>query len=266
MASTRTRTTTRKQEARFEKTRKVVERQREKDYSTGYKLEREKRQELPNNFPHVRVILFKDLVRNPTLYQAIGLFVSIQVIIAILASAKTFTDIAGALNVIALVLGVLVVTGSLWLVHKRQSRDRMRRRARLWRVPLVVLGMFALIIATTAALTALGVQPGVQPNQASLDVLVGLFPFVMIFTMVVVSPVVEELVFRELLPYALGASYLSFILSSLVFMLLHAPSGAIGWTSYGILSAGFLYMRLKDNNLYGAILAHIAWNALTLIL
>ena len=266
MASTRTRTSTRKQEAKFEKARKTVERQREREYSSSYRREREKRQELPNHFPKVKVILFKDLVRNPTLYQAIGLFVSIQIVISVLASAKTFTDIAGALNVLALVLGVAIVIASLYLINKRQARDRTRRRVRLWRVPLIVIGMFLAIIATTTIYNLLGVDVGVQPNQASLDVLVGLFPIAMIFTMVIVSPIVEELVFRELLPYALGASYLSFILSSIIFMFLHAPTGIIGWTSYGILSAGFLYMRLKDNNLYGAILAHIVWNTLTLIL
>ncbi|WP_414632250.1 type II CAAX prenyl endopeptidase Rce1 family protein [Clostridium sp. UBA1652] len=72
----------------------------------------------------------------------------------------------------------------------------------------------------------------------------------MIFTIIIVSPITEEIVFCELLPYATGPSYLSFIISSIIFILLHAPVGLMGWTSYGILTAVFLYARLKDNNIY----------------
>lgn len=200
------------------------------------------------------------------MYKAVAFFLAIQVVIATVAAATVYPDIAGALNVLALVLGIAIVVVAVKLINARQRRDVTRRPFKLMRVISVVAVMFAALTAVTTVLRVMGFTAVQQPNQASLENLVGLFPIVMIFTMVIVSPIVEEFVFRELLPFATGPSYLSFGIASLIFVALHAPFGVMGWTSYGILSAGFLYARLKDNNLYTAIGVHIIWNALTLIL
>lgn len=200
------------------------------------------------------------------MYKAVAFFLAIQVVIATVAAATVYPDIAGALNVLALVLGIAIVVVAVKLINARQRRDVTRRPFKLMRVISIVAVMFAALTAVTTVLRVMGFTAVQQPNQASLENLVGLFPIVMIFTMVIVSPIVEEFVFRELLPFATGPSYLSFGIASLIFVALHAPFGVMGWTSYGILSAGFLYARLKDNNLYTAIGVHIIWNALTLIL
>lgn len=200
------------------------------------------------------------------MYKAVAFFLAIQVVIATVAAATVYPDIAGALNVLALVLGIAIVIVAVKLINARQRRDVTRRPFKLMRVISIVAVMFAALTAVTTVLRVMGFTAVQQPNQASLENLVGLFPIVMIFTMVIVSPIVEEFVFRELLPFATGPSYLSFGIASLIFVALHAPFGVMGWTSYGILSAGFLYARLKDNNLYTAIGVHIIWNALTLIL
>lgn len=200
------------------------------------------------------------------MYKAVAFFLAIQVVIATVAAATVYPDIAGALNMLALVLGIAIVVVAVKLINARQRRDVTRRPFKLMRVISIVAVMFAALTAVTTVLRVMGFTAVQQPNQASLENLVGLFPIVMIFTMVIVSPIVEEFVFRELLPFATGPSYLSFGIASLIFVALHAPFGVMGWTSYGILSAGFLYARLKDNNLYTAIGVHIIWNALTLIL
>lgn len=200
------------------------------------------------------------------MYKAVAFFLAIQVVIATVAAATVYPNIAGALNMLALVLGIAIVVVAVKLINARQRRDVTRRPFKLMRVISIVAVMFAALTAVTTVLRVMGFTAVQQPNQASLENLVGLFPIVMIFTMVIVSPIVEEFVFRELLPFATGPSYLSFGIASLIFVALHAPFGVMGWTSYGILSAGFLYARLKDNNLYTAIGVHIIWNALTLIL
>lgn len=200
------------------------------------------------------------------MYKAVAFFLAVQVVIATVAAATVYPDIAGALNVLALVLGIAIVVVAVKLINARQRRDVTRRPFKLMRVISIVAVMFAALTAVTTVLRVMGFTAVQQPNQASLENLVGLFPIVMIFTMVIVSPIVEEFVFRELLPFATGPSYLSFGIASLIFVALHAPFGVMGWTNYGILSAGFLYARLKDNNLYTAIGVHIIWNALTLIL
>ncbi|WP_186320378.1 CPBP family intramembrane glutamic endopeptidase [Paenibacillus sp. Y412MC10] len=82
---------------------------------------------------------------------------------------------------------------------------------------------------------------------------------------VILAPVTEELVFRELLPNTLGPSFISFISSSLLFVAIHSPSGIMGWTSYGIMTAGFLYARLGQRTIYASIAVHVVWNITSII-
>ncbi|WP_078598655.1 CPBP family intramembrane glutamic endopeptidase [Evansella clarkii] len=243
-----------------------IERMKEKEYSKSYLKQKQEHQEEPNSYPLTRLILIKDFFRTPDLYKAIGFFFSIQIIIATIAAGLRYPEFAGALNLLALVLGVTIVTLSIRTINKRQRLDPTRRRFRLSRVLLIVTVMLLALFATTFIYNLIGITMPEQPNQSSLNSLLVVFPVVMIFTMVVVSPVTEELVFRELLPYATGPSYLSFVIASIIFIALHAPYGIMGWTSYAILAAGFLYARLKDNNVYTAIAVHMIWNALTLII
>lgn len=241
------------------------ERLKNREYSNTYLNRRREREEMPNSYSMVRMILVKDFFRSRDLYKAILFFFSAQIIIATIAAGARFPTYAGAMNILAMIMGILVITASVRTINKRQRTDPTRRRFRPTRVILTVLVMTIALIAVTNLFRALGVHMIEQPNQASLDSLVGLFPVVMFFTVVIVSPIVEEVVFRELLPFATGPSYLSFAVSSLIFVALHAPFGIMGWTSYGILSVGFLYARLKDNNLYSSIAVHILWNMITIV-
>ncbi|MCR6108573.1 CPBP family intramembrane metalloprotease [Salipaludibacillus agaradhaerens] len=243
-----------------------IERMKEKEYSKGYLKQKQGREEEPNSYPLTRFILIKDFFRTPDLYKAIAFFISIQIVIATIAAGIKHPEYAGALNLVALVVGVAIVTLSVRIINKRQKFDKARRRFRLSRVLLIVTVMLLALFLSTFIYNLIGITMPEQPNQSSLNSLVVVFPVVMIFTMVVVSPVTEELVFRELLPYATGPSYLSFVISSLIFIALHTPYGIMGWTSYAILASGFLYARLKDNNVYTAIAVHMIWNALTLIM
>lgn len=243
-----------------------IQRQKNKEYSKEYLKTKQARNEKPNSYPKTRLILIKDFFRTPDLHKAIAFFLAAQIVIATVAAATIYPNIAGALNLLALIIGILIVGVAVKLINRRQAIENNRRPFKIMRVISIVAVMFAALTLVTIVMRAIGIEAVQQPNQASLENLVGLFPVVMIFTMVIVSPVVEEFVFRELLPYATGPSLLSFGISSLIFVALHAPFGLMGWASYGILSAGFLYARLKDNNLYTAIAVHIIWNALTLIL
>lgn len=239
---------------------------REKEYSNTYLNKKRDRLELPNNYPKSRLILLSDFFKSKDLYMAIAFFLSVQLVIASIAAGEAYPNLAGAMNLLAILIGIVIVVLAVRIINHRQRLDDTRRRFQLSRVFMILVVMLVALFAFMSLYNFIGIVPATQPNQASLDNLVGLFPVAMIFTMIIVSPVVEEIVFREMLPYATGPSYLSFIVASLIFVALHAPFGIIGWTSYGILAAGFLYARLKDNNVYTAIAVHIIWNALTLLL
>lgn len=242
-----------------------IERMKEKEYSKSYLKQKQGHQEEPNSYPFTRLILIKDFFRTPDLYKAIGFFFSVQIVIATISAGVSFPKLAGFMNLLAIIMGIIAVTLSVRTINKRQRLDPTRRRFRFSRVLLIVSVMLISLFIVTYIFNLIGISMPTQPNQASLDGLLTQLPFAMIFTMVVVSPITEEIVFRELLPYATGPSYLSFAIASLIFIALHAPFGVMGWTSYGILAAGFLYARLKDNNVYTAIAVHMIWNALTIL-
>lgn len=243
-----------------------IERMKEKEYSKGYLKAKQARNEQPNNYPLTRFILIKDFFRTPDLYKAIAFFFSVQIVLATVSAGVSYPKFAGALNWLAIILGIITVALSIRTINRRQRVDPTRRPFRFSRVILIVTGMLVALFALTQLYSMMGISMPKQPNQTSLDSLLTLFPVAMIFTMVVVSPITEEIVFRELLPYATGPSYLSFVIASLIFIALHTPTGIMGWTSYGILAVGFLYARLKDNNVYTSIAVHMIWNALTIII
>lgn len=237
-----------------------------KEYSKSYLEQKRNRQEKPNNYPITRLILIKDFFRAKDLYKAIAFFFSAQLAIIMIAAGTKHPNMAGAMNILAMIIGVIAIILAIREINSRQRNDETRRRFRWGTVLGVIVLMFIAMFASTFIFNLLDVKIAQQPNQMSLDSLVTQFPLAMIFTMVIVSPIIEELVFRELLPFATGPSYLSFVISSLIFVALHAPFGIVGWTSYGILAGGFLFARLKDNNIYTGIIAHIIWNAFSVIL
>lgn len=90
-------------------------------------------------------------------------------------------------------------------------------------------------------------------------------PVAMFFLVVIVAPVVEEVIFRELLPKSMGRSLASYIIGSFLFALIHMPTGIEGWLMYGGMSAVMLYMRLRRDNLNEAIAFHLLNNVISFI-
>lgn len=242
------------------------EKMQKSTYTKGYLQEKEARHERKNTYPKTRIITFKGFFTSRELYGALAFFLAAQLAIATIAAGQKYENLAGFLNLVGILVGVLTIVLAIRTINKRQRVDVTRRPFRIARVLATFLVMMVSLLLVTFVYRQLGIAFAIQPNQASLDSLMDVFPVAMLFMMVFVSPIVEEVVFRELLPFATGPSYLSFILSSLIFVALHAPFGVIGWTSYAILASGFLYARLKDNNVYSGIAVHILWNASTVIL
>lgn len=242
------------------------ERMKRKEYSKSYLAEKEGRYEEANNYPKTRRILLRDFFKTPDLYKAIGFFMAIQISIILITSSVTYPHIAGALNLVGMLVGGISVLLACREINKRQRGDNSRRKLK-WSITIksisIIIGG---LVLSSIVYQFLDIQNVVQPNQSSIDSLMSLYPVAMIFTIVIVSPIIEELVFRELLPHATGPSYLSFGITSILFIALHAPAGIIGWSSYGVLSIGFLYARLKNNNVYASIRVHMIWNLITVII
>ena len=239
---------------------------KEREYSKSYLKEKEQREYTPNTYPFARMVMLKDVLSSWDLYKAIIYFLATQVVLIIIAAANFNPEIAGALNLLAIVIGLVLVFTAIRSLRYKQALDASRRKVKLSTIIMTLVGMYIAMIFINWGLAEIGIETQAQPNQSSLEELSSLFPIAMIFTIIIVSPVVEEYVFRELLPYSIGPSYISFFISSFIFVALHAPFGIIGWTSYLVLAGGFLFARLKDNNIFTAIIVHIIWNAVSVLL
>ena len=247
---------------------RMVKKLKEKEYSKAYRKQREARFKTSNHnqYPWSRMILIRDFFRTPDFYKALFFFFGAQIMLTVIGIGVQNPDIAGLLNLVAIVIGLTLASLALKEITKRQRQDNTRRKLSVVRMVMRVSLIFSVVVALNVTMQSIGVQPKMQANQTPLDTLYSVFPIATILAIVVVSPIVEELVFRELLPYATGPSYISFISSSVLFIVLHTPSGVSGWVNYGILSSMFLYARLKDNNIYSSIGIHSIWNLITVLI
>lgn len=245
---------------------KVYRKLREKELTKSYKNYKQKHSESSNSYPMTRLILIKDFFRTPDLYKAIAYFLSLQVIMVMITVSSQTPKYAGALNLFSMIGAILLIILSIKEINKRQHLDKTRRKVRLSHVFQTIAVMLLVLFGLSFLYTQIGWVMHEQENQQALNALFSAFPVAMFLVIVLTAPIVEELVFRELLPYAAGPSYLSFGIASLLFIVLHSPSGIVGWSSYLILAAGFLFARLRDNNIYASIIVHMVWNMLSIIM
>lgn len=199
------------------------------------------------------------------LYQAVAFFFSPQLFPISVMLGTMYPGYTALINVVTILSGLIILTFAIRVIIKRQREYGYVNRIRILPVLGVFIGCIFALTIMTYLYGLIGVTLPSQPNQESLDTMVVRFPLVMFFMIAILAPVTEELVFRELLPNMLGPSYISFITSSLLFVAIHSPSGIMGWTSYGIMSAGFLYARLGQRSIYASIAVHVVWNIVSFI-
>ncbi len=228
------------------------------------KQERDERRNRPPYPPTKRVNIFRSLFSRDT-GLGIYFFVMFQLAILLLMFGVD-SPYQGRWVLAAMTIAVITSIHGMYEARKRQ---RVKFRVKhltpfryLTLLALTYLGVFSLGII----FNFLNITVPVQPNQEALVKILEQYLLPMSFITVVVAPIVEELVFREFLPHAFGPSYLSFIIFSIVFALLHSPSGVVGFSIYMFLSTIFLYFRLKDNNLMTSIYLHMGYNLISLIM
>ncbi|MEK4529778.1 type II CAAX endopeptidase family protein [Paenibacillus sp. FSL H8-0104] len=218
-----------------------------------------------NAYPIFRWPSIKKMFGHRELYQAIAFLLSPQLFPIAVLLGTMYPELTALINVVTIMVGLIILTLAIRVIQKRQRKFGYVNRVRILPVIGVFIGCIIATIMMTYLYTSMGVTMPSQSNQVSLDTLFGRFPVIMFFMIAIIAPVTEELVFRELLPNVLGPSYLSFIASGFLFVVIHSPSGIMGWTSYGIMAAGFLYARLSQRSIYASIAVHIIWNMVSII-
>lgn len=216
-------------------------------------------------YPVIRFISILQFLKNPDIYKAIAFFIGLQALLIATSVVGVLTKHTTIINGIIFIIGLIVIALAVKEIQNRQQHDATRGRVKVSSVILAITTMIGALFITTYVFNKLGITLPKQSNQAAVDSLVDHSPIVMVLIIVIAAPIIEELIFRELLPYAIGPSYISFIIASVVFAALHSPDGVMGWVSYLIIASGFLFARLRDNNIYTAIIVHTFWNATSVV-
>lgn len=216
-------------------------------------------------YQFLKKINILESLKSRDLWIAVYLFLAFQgsILFLTLSSARDNNKLFLA---ISLVLAIGVSVHGLIIARRRQRVKFRYEPVVWWKLLLSVIFIYLGVFSISVLFTYLDWNIVQQPNQDALNKLMETYFIPMMFITTVVAPITEELTFREFLPHAFGPSYISFIIISLIFTLLHSPSGLIGLFMYGFLSIAFLHLRLTTNNISTVIYAHMGYNFLTVIL
>lgn len=212
-----------------------------------------------------RKINLLESLKSRDFWIAVYLFMAFQgsILFLTLSSAKDNNKLYLAISMI-LAFGVSI--HGIIMARRRQRVKFRYENVVWWKVGLSTIFIYLGVFSISVLFVHFDLEIVQQPNQDALNKLIQTYFLPMTFITTVVAPITEELTFREFLPHAFGPSYISFIISSIIFALLHSPSGLIGIIMYGFLSIAFLYLRLTTNNIMLTIFAHMGYNLLTVLL
>lgn len=234
------------------------------DYGMKTKQERMAYQNRPRYEMFRKVNLLESL-KSRDFWLAMYLFVGFQgsILFLTLSSSKDDNKLYLA---ISMILALVVTIHGLYMARQRQRVKFRYEPIVWWKLFLSVIFIYLGVFSISVMFVHFDWNIIPQPNQDSLNKLMQTYFLPMTFITTVVAPIAEELTFREFLPHAFGPSYASFIISSIIFAILHSPTGLIGIVMYGFLSIAFLYLRMTTNNISTVIYAHMGYNLLTVLL
>lgn len=215
-------------------------------------------------YPARRKFKITEFITHPDLWWAVYFFMVFQLAVYLIGLAAVQPN-STPFTIGGIGIGIYVISHAFKMAQSRQLLKNRYDAVSKGRILVVVLGLFVFIYAASILLIMLGIPPTVQPNQEAIETVMLSQRLPMMFLSIGVAPVVEELVFRELLPHAGGRSVWSFVISSILFAAMHAPAGISGWVVYSGLSFGFLYLRLKGNNILEAMGGHILYNGISML-
>lgn len=112
----------------------------------------------------------------------------------------------------------------------------------------------------------------IASNENIVRSFINVSPILMLFNIIIYSPIVEELTFRKSIQEAINNKWIYILTSGLLFALLHiisyikSPIDLIYLIPYGIFGITFAYVYYKTNNIYSTITIHIFHNTLAFII
>lgn len=157
----------------------------------------------------------------------------------------------------------------LWVNHRRvwtpateltEQPSAPIGKVLLWGVVGFVVSIIIQIATSMIEMLVFGIQPE-SANTENLLELTSQHPL-LIFSIVLFAPIMEELVFRKAIFNQLHTSRVSLmgsaVISSLIFALVHFDGHMLVYSTLGL---WFSYLYIKTNNIYAPMIAHGLMNA-----
>lgn len=161
----------------------------------------------------------------------------------------------------------LICTAYSYITISKHDAKHPRKHEYKYRYTLLAIGIYYLfLVVLTVILMKLGIAPQKQDNQSSIDSLLKTSAVVLILYVTIIAPIIEELLFRYILPKAFNfnkiAETCAYIVGFILFVVLHMPNGITGLLTYGGMGVLFTFMRIYYDNINASILTHITWNVI----
>lgn len=188
-----------------------------------------------------------------------------------------FFDVFNFLFTLGFVFFILIFIPILWYVlvnnlsikkslHKMRLKLENIDNAFLWGVLSAIL-IFVIFTLIEYALIAAGIN---LEEQSNIDVLDKLYSPIMLFFLVSIQPIAEEIFFRGFLLEkieGLAGKNVAIISTALLFGIAHMSYGMLYPVIFPIIiGLVFGYIVIRTNNLYSAIIAHVIVNTATYLL
>ena len=219
------------------------------------------------------------MLTNAKKFSSIGIYVAgmlvFPVIIILIAAIFNPDSLAAILNgedvfvtTLALVISYGVLCLVLVILFWRNFADDFKK-IQSWgnfTIQMVVglVGTFAAAIIGNLLVIRLGTTDTAL-NQQLVEQALNTLPFLMIITVTIFGPIVEEIIFRlVIMDFFKARPVVNLIISSLIFGSLHVLMG--GWIHiipYFLMGLVFGYIYLKNDNIWHATILHILHNGLT---
>ena len=130
---------------------------------------------------------------------------------------------------------------------------------------------FGIMIVSNIIITLL-TNGQLSQNEESVRELIDMYPFYMLFQLMIYAPITEEIIFRKSIKDIFHNKVLYIIVSGLIFGGLHVitslenPLGFLYLIPYCSLGCIFAYLYQKTDNIFSTITAHSFHNTLALLI
>ena len=189
----------------------------------------------------------------------------------VLISINTFGRVANTIPQFwgFIVLAILGTFTSYFIAFKENLKDESRIYK--YRYTWGAIAIYYLFIVTASIVSAsFGITSQTQSNQNTLNELLKHNAPILITYMTVIAPILEEVIFRHIIPKRLSFGtkndWFGYIIGFVLFLILHSPQGIMGYITYGGMGLMFTFMRIYYNNINASILTHITWNSIVVLL